>query len=71
MSCQPSIVVGAGLALSRDKEGVKQLAEKGQIVEKPTDILKDPYILEFLDLPDQHQYSESDFETAIIDKLEH
>lgn len=59
------------LALSRDKEGVKQLAEKGQVIEKPTDILKDPYILEFLDLPELHQYSESDLETAIIDKLEH
>lgn len=48
------------LALSRDKEGVKQLAEKGQIIEKPTDFLKDPYVLEFLNLPEQHQYSESD-----------
>ena len=59
------------LALSRDKEGVKQLSEKGQIIEKPIDFLKDPYILEFLDLPEQHHYSESDLETAIIDKLEH
>ncbi len=59
------------LALSRDKEGVRQLAEKGQIIEKPTDILKDPYILEFLNLPDKHQYSESDLETEIINKLEY
>ncbi|OWY25776.1 DUF1016 domain-containing protein [Sphingobacteriales bacterium UPWRP_1] len=59
------------LALSRDKDGIKQLAQQGQIVEKPTDILKDPYILEFLNLPEKHQYSESDLETAIIDKLEH
>ncbi len=59
------------LALSRDKNGVKQLSEKGQIIEKPIDLLKDPYILEFLDLPERHQYSESDLETAIIDKLEH
>jgi len=59
------------LALSRDKEGVKRLAEKGQMIEKPTDILKDPYILEFLNLPEEHQYSESELETAIIDKLEH
>lgn len=59
------------LALSRDKEGVKQLAEKGQLIEKPLDLLKDPYILEFLDLPELHQYSEHDLETAIIDKLEH
>ncbi|MDQ6761596.1 MAG: PDDEXK nuclease domain-containing protein [Bacteroidota bacterium] len=59
------------LALSRDKKGVKQLAEKGHLVEKPIDFLKDPYILEFLNLPEQHQYSENDLETAIIDKLEH
>ncbi|MCK9254268.1 MAG: DUF1016 domain-containing protein [Bacteroidales bacterium] len=58
------------LALSRDKKGVKQLAEEGQIIQKPTDILKDPYVLEFLNLPEQYQYSESDLETAIIDKLE-
>lgn len=59
------------LALSRDKEGVKQLAEIGQMIEKPADILKDPYILEFLDLPDNHKYSESEFEQSLIDKLEH
>ena len=58
------------LALSRDKEGVKNLAQKGQIIEKPTDLLKDPYILEFLDLAEQYRYSESDFEQALIDKLE-
>jgi len=59
------------LALSRDKEGIKQLAEQGQILQKPLDFLKDPYILEFLDLPEQHHYSENDLESAIIDKLEH
>ena len=59
------------LALSRDKEGIKQLAEKGQLIEKPTDLFKDPYILEFLNLTEQQQYSESEFESAIIDKLEH
>ncbi|MDX9806515.1 MAG: PDDEXK nuclease domain-containing protein [bacterium] len=58
------------LVLSRDKDGVKQLAEKGQIIEKPADILKDPYILEFLNLPEHHQYSESELEKEIIDKLE-
>lgn len=57
------------LSLSRDKEGVKQLAQKGQVIENPLDLIKDPYILEFLNLPEQHQYSENDLETAIIDKL--
>lgn len=59
------------LALSRDKEGVRQLAEQGQVVQKPTDALKDPYILEFLDLPEQTRYSEADLEAELIDKLEH
>lgn len=59
------------LALSRDKQGIKQLAEKGLMVDKPLDILKDPYVLEFLDLPEQHKYSENDLEAAIVDKLEH
>jgi predicted nuclease of restriction endonuclease-like (RecB) superfamily len=59
------------LSLSRDKEGILKLSEKGQIIEKPKDIIKDPYILEFLGLPELHQYSESDLEQEIINKLEH
>lgn len=59
------------LSLSRDKEGIIRLAQKGQIIENPLDIIKDPYILEFLNLSEQHQYSENDLETAIIDKLAH
>ncbi len=59
------------LVLSRNKEGVKQLAEKGQVIEKPLDFLKDPYILEFLNLSEHKEYSENDLESEIIDKLEH
>ncbi len=58
------------LALSIDKDGIKTLSEKGQIIEKPEQMIKDPYILEFLDLATRTQYSESDFEQAIIDKLQ-
>lgn len=58
------------LALSRDKEGVKQLSAKGQIIEKPADIIKDPYILEFLGLPEKAIYSESKLENQLIDELE-
>lgn len=57
------------LSLSRDKEGILKLSEEGQIIEKPKDIIKDPYILEFLGLPEMHQYSESDLEEQIINKL--
>jgi len=59
------------LALSRDKEGILKLSEQGQIIEKPKDLIKDPYILEFLGLPELHQYSESQLEEEIINKLEH
>jgi len=59
------------LALSRDKEGVRQLANEGQVVVKPEDMLKEPYVLEFLGLDEKAGYSESDLETAIIDQLEH
>ena len=58
------------LALSRDKKGVKALANKGQLIENPQDVLKDPYVLEFLGLDEDTHYSESDIESAIIDKLE-
>jgi predicted nuclease of restriction endonuclease-like (RecB) superfamily len=59
------------LALSKDKEGIKTLSIQGHIIEKPQDAIKDPYILEFLGLEEHHQYSESDLENKIIDKLEY
>lgn len=59
------------LALSRDKVGVKQLADKGQIVSRPEDVLKQPYVLEFLGLDEKAGYSETDLESALITHLEH
>jgi predicted nuclease of restriction endonuclease-like (RecB) superfamily len=59
------------LALSKDKNEILTLAEKGQIIEKPQDIVKDPYVLEFIGLPEYSSYSESDLEQKLIDKLEH
>lgn len=59
------------LSLSRNQEEVRQLAEKGQLVESAADLIKNPYVLEFLGLDEKSRYSESDLETAIIDKLEH
>ncbi len=59
------------LALSRDKDKVKQLSTHGQLVEKPADMIKNPYILEFTGLEKQKSYSEHDLETALIDKIEH
>ncbi len=59
------------LALSRDKKEVQKLSEKGHVIEKPQDVIKDPYILEFLGLPELTAYSENDLEQEIINKLEH
>ena len=59
------------LALSRDKDGVRRLANEGHVIAKPEDMLKEPYVLEFLGLDEKAGYSESDLETAIIDRLEH
>ena len=57
------------LALSRDKDEVMRLAKEGQPIEKPRDILKNPLVLEFLNMADDAAYSESDLENAIISKL--
>jgi predicted nuclease of restriction endonuclease-like (RecB) superfamily len=58
------------LALSKYKKGVRQLADEGQVIVKPEDMLKEPYVLEFLGLDEKAGYSESDLETAIINRLE-
>ena len=58
------------LALSRNKAEIKVLAEQGQILESPRDAIKDPYILEFLGLPEQAAYSEKDLETALLNNLQ-
>ena len=58
------------LALSKDKETVKKLSTDGQIIETPSDLVKDPYVLEFLGLPELTQYSETDLEKRIIDNLQ-
>lgn len=61
----------ARLALSRDKKKVIELSEQGLIMEKPKDAIKDPYVLEFIGLPEHPSYSESDLEQKLINKLEH
>ncbi|MEF2654456.1 MAG: PDDEXK nuclease domain-containing protein [Blautia sp.] len=58
------------LALSRNKEEVMRLAIEGQMLEKPEDIFKDPYILEFTGLPELVTYTETELENRIIDNLQ-
>ena len=58
------------LALSRDKEGVLRLATEGNVIAKPEDIIKQPTVLEFLGMEEKAKYSETDLETALINKLQ-
>lgn len=58
------------LALSRDKDEIRKLTQEGQVVEQTADLIKNPYVLEFLGLEEHSSYSEHELETAIIDKLE-
>lgn len=59
------------LAASKDKEGILALAKQGQLIEKPTDILREPYILDFLKIPEPYHLTETDLEKRIIEHLEH
>lgn len=59
------------LALSRDQNKIRELSHEGQIIAQPADVLKDPYVLEFLGLESNPAYSENDLESAIISRLEH
>ncbi len=58
------------LASSKDKDGILKLAREGQIIENPTDLIREPYVLEFLKIPEPHHLSENDLETALIDNLQ-
>jgi len=58
------------MTLSHDKEKVASLSKVGHIVEAPADAIKDPYVLEFLGLPELPSYSETELENHIIDHLQ-
>ena len=57
------------IALSRDKEGVLALANKGNHVQKPEDILRDPYVLEFAGIPVSERLKESRLHAALVEHL--
>lgn len=58
------------LALSRDKKGVLKLSEKGNITASPNEIIKDPYVLDFLKIPHNNKVTEKHLEQKIIDNLQ-
>ena len=58
------------VGLSRDKAGVLKLAETGEIFTKPSEIIRDPYVFEFLELKGEELYTETDLEKALVDNLQ-
>ena len=58
------------LALSKNKEKILELSKKGQEINSENDLSKDPYVFEFLGIPENYQYTENDLEKAIINNLQ-
>jgi len=58
------------LLLSTNKDEVQKIAKNGEIKENLSAGIKDPYVLEFLNLHEQADYSESELENRIIDHLQ-
>jgi len=58
------------LALSKDKAGVLQIAEQGAEIQKPEDIIKEPFVFDFLGIPQKEQYLEGELEEKLIQNLE-
>jgi len=58
------------LAASQDKAGILQLARQGQLIERPADLLREPYVFEFLKIPEPHRVSETLLETLLCDHLQ-
>lgn len=70
MQRQINTFLFARLLKSRDKEGVMQLSREGQITERPSDMIKHPYILDFLGLPESDKLHETKLEQAIITNIQ-
>jgi len=59
------------LAASKDKEGILQLAAQGQMLERPEDLIREPVVLEFLQIPEPYQLTETELEKRLIEHLQH
>lgn len=57
------------LALSKTKEDIIELSQKGHIIKDYKDLVKDPFVLEFLDIKDHNEYLEKDLEKNILKHL--
>lgn len=59
------------LAASTDKKGILELARQGHQVEKPADLIREPYVLEFLKIPEPYHLSEAELEKRLMEHLQH
>lgn len=58
------------LAIGKDKEKILELSKEGQIIKSEEDFIKNPHVFEFMNFPENYQYTETDIEKAIIDNLQ-
>lgn len=58
------------LALSKDKQGLLELSKNGQVLKTTSDLVKDPYVLKFLGIPQYEKLLEKDFEATLIEHLQ-
>jgi predicted nuclease of restriction endonuclease-like (RecB) superfamily len=58
------------LAAGKDKDAILQLAHQGQVIEQPSDLLRDPFVFEFLKIPEPQTISETELETRLCDHLQ-
>ena len=70
LKCQKAAALFLRLASGKNKSDILQLAQQGQITEQPTDLLCEPYVFEFLKIPEPYQVSETHFETVLCDHLQ-
>jgi hypothetical protein len=67
---QKSSALFLRLAAGKDKAEIMKLAQQGRAISKPTDILRDPYVFEFLKIPEPYLPSELELETLLCDHLQ-
>jgi len=58
------------IAINKDKEKILELSKEGQIIKSENDLTKDPYVFEFLGIPENYEYTENDIEKAVINNLQ-
>ncbi len=59
------------IAIGKDKEKILELSKKGQIIQSEEDFIKNPHVFEFMNFPENYEYTENDIEKAIINNLQH